>query len=193
MTEVYKINCTPSTLLFNKTPFELLNNEKPTYAHLRTFGCLCCGSTLPNQCTTFTPRAQALVFLGYPFGYKGYKLLDLESNKVYISKNVVVHESLFPFAKSNIGTNSLDLFSDCILARLFTSHLSLPLPMLNQHLVLLVLTMFMLSPRFSPSLVHIVSLNNQLTYQTSIVTWSYTHPPLHLLLSPLIFISSLPF
>ncbi|RVW80350.1 Retrovirus-related Pol polyprotein from transposon RE2 [Vitis vinifera] len=30
----------------------------------------------------------------------GYKLLDLESNKIYISRNVIFHESLFPFAHS---------------------------------------------------------------------------------------------
>ena len=98
LTAFYLINRTPSPLLSNKTPFELLNNNKPTYNHLRIFGCLCYASTLSNQRTKFAPRARASIFIGYPFGYKGYKLLNLESNKIYISWNVIFHESLFLFA-----------------------------------------------------------------------------------------------
>ena len=85
LTAVYLINRTPSPLLSNKTPFELLNNNKPTYSHLCIFGYLCYASTLSNQHTKFAPHPRASVFLGYHFGYKGYKLLDLENNKIYIS------------------------------------------------------------------------------------------------------------
>lgn len=31
-------------------------------------------------------------FLGRPLSYKGYKLIDLESNNIFISQNVVFHE-----------------------------------------------------------------------------------------------------
>ena len=117
MTVVYLINRTPSPLLSNKTPFELLNNNKPTYNHLRIFGCLCYASTLSNQRTKFVPRARASVFLGYPFGYKGYKLLDLENNKIYISWNVIFHESLFLFAHSVVSNNVVDLFNDRVLPK----------------------------------------------------------------------------
>ena len=116
LTAVYLINRTPSPLLANKTPFELLHNKKPSYAHLRTFGCLCYCFTLSSQRNKLTPRARASVFLGYPFGYKGYTLLDLESNKTYITKNVVFHETLFPFAHSDIANNVSDLFIDRVIA-----------------------------------------------------------------------------
>lgn len=42
---------------------------------------------------------------GYPSGYKGYKLLDLKSNKVNISQNVTFHEDIFPFAKTTTDTH----------------------------------------------------------------------------------------
>lgn len=48
----------------------------------------------------FQDRARACVFLGYPSGYKGYKLLDIQSQAVFISRNVVFHENLFPFLQS---------------------------------------------------------------------------------------------
>lgn len=96
LTAVFLINRTPSQLLSNKSPYQVLTNTDPDYTQLKTFGCLCYGSTSPKQRHKFLPRARACLFLGYPYGYKGYKLMDLESNVVFISRNVVFHEEVFP-------------------------------------------------------------------------------------------------
>lgn len=56
----------------------------------------------------FQPRARPCVFFGYPVGYKGYKLLDLETQSVHISRNVVFHEDIFPYVDD---TTANDLFS----------------------------------------------------------------------------------
>ena len=111
------INCLPSPLLSQKSPFKILYKRKPSYSHLRAFGCLCYASTSPTLRSKFSPRARADVFLGYPPGYKGYKLLDLENNQVFISRNVIFHEIIFPFTQSlsNSSSSYSDIFSDQVL------------------------------------------------------------------------------
>ena len=107
LTATYIINRLPSTYLHNKCPFTILYNQEPQYSHMRSFGCLCFPTTHKHQRTKFEPRATPHVFLGYPFGVKGYKVLSLSSNKVHISRDVVFNETVFPFSKiTNLSTSN---------------------------------------------------------------------------------------
>ncbi|XP_070026075.1 uncharacterized protein [Nicotiana sylvestris] len=55
----------------------------------------------------FEPRAKACVFLEYPTGQKGYKVLDVETKKVFVSRDVKFCEDIFPFSSSSSDIASL--------------------------------------------------------------------------------------
>ena len=60
---------------------------------------MCFISTSSHLRHKFAPRARKCVFLGYPHGIKGYKVLDLQSNSVYVSRYIVFYETIFPYVE----------------------------------------------------------------------------------------------
>jgi len=97
LTATHLINRMPTKLLKGKMPYEMLHDTPPSYNHLKVFGCLGFMTTAKQGRDKFQPRAKACVFMGYPFGQKGYKVMDLETNKFHVSRDVIFHERVFPF------------------------------------------------------------------------------------------------
>jgi len=93
----FLINRTPSPLLKHNSPFNNLFKKEPDYHALKSFGFLAFTSTLPSSRNKFSPRAVPAIFVGYPRGYKGYKLYSLDTKKFFVSRDVIFDESIFPF------------------------------------------------------------------------------------------------
>lgn len=100
------INRLPTPVLDYKTPLDLLYNMPPTYDNIKVFGCLCFASVHISD--KFSPRAIRCVFLGYPHGHKGYKLLNLNTKQSFISRHMVFHETVFPFLDNTHTPTSHD-------------------------------------------------------------------------------------
>ncbi|KAL2939841.1 Retrovirus-related Pol polyprotein from transposon RE1 [Bienertia sinuspersici] len=91
------INRTPTPLLDNKTPFEILFNKPPSYDYIKVFGCLCYAHIQKTKGDKFVSRSRKCVFLGYPFGKKGWRVLDLETAQIFVSRDVRFFENIFPY------------------------------------------------------------------------------------------------
>ncbi|PKU66194.1 Retrovirus-related Pol polyprotein from transposon TNT 1-94 [Dendrobium catenatum] len=101
LTATYLINRTPSLTIKNISPIQRMFNIVPSYEHLRVFGCECYPLSTPIHRTKLSPTSDACIFLGYSDTMKGYKCLNLVTNKVLISRNVQFNEVVFPYKNRN--------------------------------------------------------------------------------------------
>jgi hypothetical protein len=105
-TTAYLINRTPSKLLDISTPLKHLYNQKPDYSFLKIFGCACWPNLRPYNTHKLAFRSKLCVFLGYSTMHKGYKCLEVASGRVYISRDVIFDEGVFPFAELHSNTGA---------------------------------------------------------------------------------------
>ncbi|CAA7027431.1 unnamed protein product [Microthlaspi erraticum] len=91
------INRTPTRVLDGKSPYEILFGKPPTYDLLCTFGCLCYAHHRARDKDKFGPRSRKCIFVGYPYGKKGWRLYDLEKDQFFVSRDVQFQENVFPF------------------------------------------------------------------------------------------------
>ena len=98
-TAPYIINRLPTPVLNNKTPFEVLFGKKPSYAHLKIFGCLAFAYNPQRTTDKFEPRGVPCVFLGYSDTEKGYSLLSMLTQRCFVSRDMRFVEHVFPFQK----------------------------------------------------------------------------------------------
>jgi len=61
----FLINCTPTPLLQNSSPYEKLNGNLCDLSNLRVFGCLCYSNTLTSHRKKLDARSVHGVFLGF--------------------------------------------------------------------------------------------------------------------------------
>ena len=91
-TAVYIRNRCPTKAVRGQTPMELYTGEKPNVQHLRTFGCTSYAHVPKEQRKKLDGKATKCVFLGYGESTKGYRLYDMQRNRVIHSRDVVFNE-----------------------------------------------------------------------------------------------------
>ncbi|GMI87222.1 hypothetical protein HRI_002391500 [Hibiscus trionum] len=105
LSSVYLINRMPSRVLDGMSSFQKLHNSQPDYSFLKVFGCLCYPHTRPFNKHKMEFRSTPCTFLGYSPLHHGYLCLS-QDGKIFISRNVVFDESVFPFVNAGVADRS---------------------------------------------------------------------------------------
>lgn len=77
------INRTPSSILNKRTPYEVLFGHPPSFKELRVFGSLCFAHNQRAKGDKFASKSRKCIFVGYPFGKKGWSLFDLDTKEFF--------------------------------------------------------------------------------------------------------------
>jgi len=92
------LNILPTKTLNFSTSHAALYGAAPSYKHLRVFGCACYPNLSATTSHNLAPRSPLCVFLGYSSHHKGYRCLDMASNRMIISRHIIFDEAVFPLA-----------------------------------------------------------------------------------------------
>jgi histone deacetylase 1/2 len=102
LTACYLINRMPTPVLDRDTPIHRLLKIQPNFDFLRTFGCACWPSLRKYNARKLAFRSTQCVFLGYSSMHKGYKCLDRSTGRIYVSRDAIFDESVFPCATPGV-------------------------------------------------------------------------------------------
>ncbi|BBH01567.1 multidrug resistance-associated protein 9 [Prunus dulcis] len=91
-TAVYLQNRSPTSALDNSTPFEKFSGRKPGVKHLRIFGSLCYIHIPTQKRHKLEDTGEKGVFVGYGVCEKGYRVLNLRTQKIELSRSVIFDE-----------------------------------------------------------------------------------------------------
>ncbi|GKD46357.1 ribonuclease H-like domain-containing protein [Tanacetum coccineum] len=130
-------------LLFKNRPpaigtwIQLVTGVLPDYSVLRVFGYLCYPHIDTNH--KLRPRATPSIFLGHAANHFGYRCLDLNTNKIIISRHVTFDERCFRFPSTKSTTTPsydfLDDSTDLISTIIRTAPITLVLAPVHTSLV----------------------------------------------------------
>lgn len=90
------INMLSSPTIHNQTPHFKVYNCESDYKFLKVFSCKYWPNIRLYLSYKLHFRSVSCLFLGYSPSYKGYQHLDLQTNRLYISRDVQFNEASFP-------------------------------------------------------------------------------------------------
>ncbi|CAL8168827.1 unnamed protein product [Prunus armeniaca] len=91
---MYILNRCPTKALSKKTPFEAYSGRKPGVKHLKAFGSLCYAHVPKQQRQKLDLASKRCIFLGYGSCEKGYRLYNIETGKMIVSRDVIFSENV---------------------------------------------------------------------------------------------------
>ena len=94
----------PHKQLDGMTPFKAWSGHKPDVTHFRIFGSKAWARIPTEKRKDFQPQRQECIFVGYSKDSKGYKLINLSTNKSFIERSVQFQEE--PLAAVEVGESS---------------------------------------------------------------------------------------
>jgi Reverse transcriptase (RNA-dependent DNA polymerase)/GAG-pre-integrase domain/Integrase core domain len=116
---IHTRNLIPSRRFPGKIPLESFTRKRQNVSHLRVFGAKC-WAKIPTQHgaqvtggSKLDPRSVPCRFLGYATGTGNYKVQDIETRRVYVSRDVIFEEGLPHRTLTSVGEeimNSDSLF-----------------------------------------------------------------------------------
>ena len=92
-TAVYILNRCPTKAVRNLTPMEAWSREKPDVSHLRIFGSIGYVLIPAEKRTKLDEKSTKCIFTGYTLETKGYRLYNVETNKLVVSRDVLFDEN----------------------------------------------------------------------------------------------------
>jgi hypothetical protein len=95
-TAVYLLNRSPTMAVKQKTPEEAWSGRKPKVSHLKVFGSTAYTWIPAAKRTKLDPKSKKMMLTGYSDTHKAYRLVDVDTDKVSFSKDVV-DEEVGPF------------------------------------------------------------------------------------------------
>ena len=91
-TAVYLLNRCPTKAVQDKTPVEAWSGRKPSAKHLRVFGCICYTHIPKEKRGKLDEKTEKGIFLGYSTQSKGYRVYNIRTKKLIISRDVEFDE-----------------------------------------------------------------------------------------------------
>jgi len=108
------IKMLPTPILNYSSPHEMLYK---TATDFKVFGSLWYASTLSTNKQKFDPRASKCVFIGFKRGTKICVLLNVKSREIFVSRDVVFYENVFPYQRvkdTSNETNSPNIYDQIL-------------------------------------------------------------------------------
>lgn len=90
------MNLLPSNFLHHNLPYFILHNKLPAYDELKVF---VVSSSVGR--TKLDSRRRKCVYIGTKYGTKGHILFDLYNRNIFISRDTIFHEHIFPYPISS--------------------------------------------------------------------------------------------